>query len=398
MRHALVLGVSIDFSHLCNMNWFPSPHSPHRWAVSALFFASGLTFSSWASRIPEVQSIHQLSEGALGGVLFALPAGSLISLPFWGWMIARFGSKRMLMIGISLYSALLLLISFTQTTVQLWMVLFLFGMIGNLCNIAVNTQAVGVEKLYGKSIMARFHAIWSLAGFTGAAIGNLLIAYQATLLVHFLSIVIMALCLLFFASTQLLTGDSTTQSNAFLVKPDKHLLMLGGIAFSCMACEGTMFDWSGVYFQKVVAVPPKQVIIGYTAFMSTMAGGRFLGDTIITRLGRQQVLKASGLLICSGLLLAVFFPYIIPATLGCMLVGLGVSAVIPVVYSAAGNSHQYAPSVALATVSSIGFLGFLLGPPLIGWIAQLFSLRISFACIALLSLGTTWLSTKLPAQ
>ncbi|MBU3744742.1 MAG: MFS transporter [Sediminibacterium sp.] len=380
------------------MNWFPTPHSPHRWAVSALFFASGLTFSSWASRIPEVQSIHHLSEGELGGVLFALPVGSLISLPFWGWMIARFGSKKMLMIGISLYAALLLLISFTQTTLQLWMVLFLFGMIGNLCNIAVNTQAVGVEKLYGKSIMARFHAIWSLAGFTGAAIGNLLIAYQATLLIHFLSIVAIALCLLFLAGSQLLMGDATTQSNAFLVKPDRHLLILGGIAFSCMACEGTMFDWSGVYFQKVVAVPPKQVIIGYTAFMSTMAAGRFLGDTIITRLGRQQVLRASGLLICTGLLLAVLFPYILPATLGCMLVGMGVSSVIPVVYSAAGNSQQYAPSVALATVSSIGFLGFLLGPPLIGWVAQLFSLRISFACIALLSLGTTWLSTKIAAQ
>ncbi|NDA63825.1 MAG: MFS transporter [Chitinophagia bacterium] len=380
------------------MNWFPTPHSPHRWAVSSLFFASGLTFSSWASRIPEVQSIHHLSEGALGGVLFALPAGSLISLPFWGWMIARFGSKRMLMMGITLYCVLLLLISFTQSTLQLWMVLFLFGMIGNLCNIAVNTQAVGVEKLYGKSIMARFHAIWSLAGFTGAAIGNLLIAYRATLFVHFLSIVAIAIGLLFFSSTQLLSGDATTQSNAFLVRPDRHLLILGGIAFSCMACEGTMFDWSGVYFQKVIAVPAKHVIIGYTAFMSTMAGGRFLGDTFITRVGRQQVLKASGLLIFSGLLMAVIFPFILPATLGFMLVGIGVSSVIPVVYSAAGNAQQYSPSVALATVSSIGFLGFLLGPPLIGWVAQISSLRISFSCIALLSLGTTWLSTKITTQ
>lgn len=380
------------------MKWNPAPRQLHRWAVSSLFFASGLTFASWASRIPEVQAQHQLSNGALGGVLFALPAGSLISLPLWGWMIARYGSKRMLLSGISLYILLLLCISRAATTPQLWVILFLFGMIGNLCNIAVNTQAVGVEKLYGRSIMAGFHAIWSLAGFTGAALGNLLIAYNATLFAHFLIVGVLASSLLLVANTRLMQGDAQTQSASFMVRPNQQLGLLGLIAFSCMACEGTMFDWSGVYFQKVVHAPRELVALGYTAFMCTMAGGRFLGDWIITRLGKRQVLQASGILIFAGLLLAVLLPYLGFAIVGYMLVGCGVSTVIPVVYSAAGNAKNLAPSVALATVSSIGFIGFLIGPPIIGFIAETLSLRWSFTLIALLGLGTTLLSSKMDAQ
>jgi MFS family permease len=159
-----------------------------------------------------------------------------------------------------------------------------------------------------------------------------------------------------------------------------------------MACEGTMFDWSGVYFQHVLQVPKNQVAIGYAAFMSTMAGGRFLGDWFINRLGNRMVLRFSGLLITTGLLLSVLLPTLVTATIGFMLVGLGVSSVIPVVYSNAGKMGNLSPSVALATVSSIGFIGFLIGPPIIGFIAEMFSLRWSFTLIALLGLGTTFFS------
>jgi MFS family permease len=155
-----------------------------------------------------------------------------------------------------------------------------------------------------------------------------------------------------------------------------------------------MFDWSGVYFQKVVAVPKELTTLGYAAFMGTMAGGRFIGDRIATRFGKQKILEASGIVITSGLLLAVIFPNIITATIGFLLVGLGVSSVIPLVYSAAGRSKTLSPGVALAAVSSIGFLGFLLGPPMIGFIAQAFSLRWSFTIIAILGFGTTVLATK----
>jgi MFS family permease len=307
-------------------------------------------------------------------------------------MIAKYGSKSMSALGLLLYPVLLCVIPMMTTTWQLWIVLFLFGMTGNLCNIAINTQAVGVEKSYDRSIMATFHAIWSLAGFTGAFLGNLLISWNVSLLLHFTIIAIITYTLLVSGLPRLIKGDGATASSTGWVIPGKELLLLGCIAFCCMACEGTMFDWSGVYFQHVLQVPKSQVAVGYAAFMSTMAGGRFLGDWFINRLGNRMVLRVSGLLITTGLLLSVIFPMMITATIGFMLVGLGVSSVIPVVYSNAGKSAGLSPSVALATVSSIGFIGFLIGPPIIGFIAEMFSLRWSFTLIALLGLGTTFFS------
>ncbi|MDE3253755.1 MAG: MFS transporter, partial [Bacteroidota bacterium] len=190
-----------------------------------------------------------------------------------------------------------------------------------------------------------------------------------------------------------LAKDAAHPSQSFFAKPDAMLLKLGLIAFSCMVCEGTMFDWSGVYFQKVVVAPKALIILGYAAFMSTMAGGRFIGDKLANHFGKQKILQASGLVIATGLLLAVVFPYLVTATAGFLLVGLGVSSVVPLVYSAAGKSKTLSPGVALTAVSTIGFLGFLLGPPLIGFIAQAFSLRWSFTVIAILGLGTTVLSS-----
>jgi MFS family permease len=161
-----------------------------------------------------------------------------------------------------------------------------------------------------------------------------------------------------------------------------------------MVCEGTMFDWSGVYFQKVVQAPLTLTTLGYAAFMSTMAGGRFIGDRVVNHFGKKKVLQVSGFVIASGLLLAVILPYIITATIGFLLVGMGVSSVVPLVYSSAGKSKTLSPGVALTAVSTIGFLGFLLGPPLIGFIAQAFSLRISFTLIAVLGFCTTLLASQ----
>jgi MFS family permease len=177
-------------------------------------------------------------------------------------------------------------------------------------------------------------------------------------------------------------------------KPDKALLLLGLIAFCCMLSEGTMFDWSGVYFKKVVQVRPSLTLIGYTAFMSTMAAGRFAGDWLSTKFGKKQMIQLSGLIIASGLMMAVLFPYIITATIGFLLVGVGVSSVVPLVYGAAGKSSTMSAGVAIAAASTIGYIGFLFGPPSIGFIAQISNLRWSFTLIAFLGLCTTFLASK----
>ncbi|MFN3667206.1 MAG: MFS transporter [Sediminibacterium sp.] len=366
----------------------------HRIAVAIFFFMAGLCFASWASRIPDIKLKLGLSDAGLGAVLLALPSGLMLSLPLSGWAVTRFSSKTMITIAAVLYPLMLILIGAVTSSWQLAAVLFCFGVFGNMYNISANTQAVGVEFLYQRSIMATFHGIWSLAGFSGAAIGTFLIAQGINPLYHFIIICITSLIVVLIAQRYILPNDTKPENKQpIFARPDATILKLGLIAFGCLVCEGTMFDWSGVYFQKVVEAPKEMVTLGYTVFMATMATGRFLGDKLVTRFGIQRMLQVSGIVISSGLAVAVLFPTIVFATTGFFLVGLGVSSVVPLVYSSAGKSKTMAPGVALAAVSTIGFLGFLIGPPLIGFIAELAGLRWSFTIIAIIGFSTTITAT-----
>jgi MFS family permease len=202
------------------------------------------------------------------------------------------------------------------------------------------------------------------------------------------------LLLLFFRNT-LPKDAGNSEAQKLFVKPDKAILLLGMIAFCTLLCEGAMADWSGVYFKNIVEAPASMITLGYVAFTAMMALGRFLGDGLVTKLGVKSMLQISGSLITGGLLLSVFFPNIVTATAGFLLVGFGVSSVVPIVYGLAGKSKTMSPGTALASVSTIGFLGFLIGPPVIGFIAQAISLRWSFTLIAILGFGTALLARKL---
>jgi len=364
----------------------------HRWSVGTYFFTAGITFASWASRIPDVKLKLQLNEAELGAILFALPAGALLSLPISGWMVSKWGSRTVMLAAALLYPLVLAFLGTAETIFMLTSILFLFGFLGNTMNISVNTQAIAVEGLYGRSIMASFHGIWSLAGFSGAAVGTLIIAGGFDPLQHFMIVALVMIGLALIMKFGRMPKDAVLGNQPLFVKPDQALLKLGLISFCCMAAEGTMFDWSGIYFQKIVQAPKGLVTLGYSAFMGTMALGRFLGDGLVLRFGRKEILQASGVMIAAGLLIAVFFPTIIWATIGFLLVGLGVSSVVPIVYSQAGKSTTMSAGMALAAVSSIGFLGFFIGPPLIGFIAEAFGLQWSFGIIALLGFGTTILA------
>jgi MFS family permease len=357
----------------------------HRIAVSSFFFLAGICFASWASRIPDIQAKLQLNSAALGGILLCLPVGLLTSLPVAGFLVARYGSRIVLMVSAFLYASTLPMLGFADSVTQLMITLFVFGFGGNMMNISFNTQAVATEALYPKPIMASFHGVWSMAGFTGAAVGTLMVRFRVIPPYHFLSITALAILILLIFSGKLNRRDSNRdEKQPIFVRPDKSLLNFGLIAFFSMICEGAMFDWSGIYFAKVVHPEPALVTVGYTAFMCTMATGRFIGDWVAFRLGIKRMLQFSGLLTATGLLLAVIFPQFITATLGFLIVGAGVSSIIPMIYSAAGKSKVMSPGVAIAAVSTIGYLGFLFGPPFIGFIAQATSLRISFGLIAVM--------------
>jgi MFS family permease len=364
----------------------------YRIATSIFFFIAGLTYSSWACRIHDIKSQFGLGNAGLGSVLFALPIGLMVSLPVSGWLVTKTGSRRVLIAAGLLFPIMLTFIGFTTQVWQLVIVLFCFGFVNNLFEISMNTQAVGIENLYGRSIMASFHGLWSLAGFTGVGIGTLAVNLNWPIWQHFLIVAVLCWVMVFSARGYLLPVDAPTDDGPLFVMPDKKILQLGLIAFASLVTEGTMFDWSGVYFQKVVQVPEALTTVGYIAFMGTMAGGRFVADKVVTRLGTKLVLTYAGMISSTGLLIAILFPHIVTATLGFLLVGIGVSSIVPLVLALAGRSETMAPGMAIAAVSTVGFLGFLIGPPLIGFIAAALDLRWSFGLIALFAGCTVWLT------
>lgn len=368
--------------------------SKRRTALGAMFFFVGLCFASWAARIPDIQAKFDLSEGQLGTMLLFLPLGSLLGLPLAGWAVHHYGSRRVIMIGGFTYAITLPLIGLSPTILFLVPVLILYGLLGNVMNISLNTQALDLEDQMGKSILASFHGLWSMAGFVGAGLGAGMIFINFAPELHYTIVMGISILIILSAQRFIIKEKKISEGGGLVLKkPDALLLRIGMIAFLGMMCEGCMFDWSGVYFKKVVLADPSLIALGYVAFMASMASGRFITDKVAARYTKVAVIQVSGILIFLGLGLSVAFPNIWAASIGFLLVGFGVASIIPLSYSIAGRSKLYSPSVALALVSTISFFGFLLGPPLIGFIAELFDLKTSFAIIAVNGIGITLLSS-----
>lgn len=371
-----------------------------RWGVSMFYFGMGLCFSSWASRIPTIKAALNLSDGELGTILFALPIGQLTMMFFSGKLVTRFGSERTLPFAILMYAFSLTNIGLAQNAWQLALGLVSFGIFGNLTNISVNTQGVYTEGIFRRTIMSSFHGMWSLAGFTGAIVGLGMLALKITTYMHFVIVAFIVLLLVAFNFKYLIKAKEKVRpaKKKIFSKPDKSLILLGVIGFCSMASEGIMFDWSGVYFKDIVKAPGSLIVVGYTSFMIMMASGRFFGGYLIDKFGRKTVMQISGVMISSGLYIAVFLPYIIPCTLAFMIVGLGVSTVIPTLYSIAGKHPTIPTGEALTAVSSVSFLGFLMGPPVIGHISELFGLQFSFAFIGMFGILIAFLVKRVKAM
>ena len=370
-----------------------------RLATSLFFFGMGFCFATWASRIPDIKSMLQLSEAGLGTLLFALPIGQLAGMPISGKIVTKYGSRNISILGLLLYAFFLTLLGLATVKWELAIGLFLFGFFGNFCNIAVNTQGVYTQQLFEKPIVGSFHGSWSLAGFCGALMSLLMLALEMSPVQHFLiAFVIIVLIVVFNYKFIVKTKVKQQEAQAgysFFKNPDPTLIWLGIICFCCMASEGIMFDWSGVYFKEIVKAPGALVVLGYTTFMISMASGRFLSDFLVHKYGNKKVLLVSGIVISVGLYSAVLFPYLIPCTVAFMMVGFGVSNVVPIIFNVAGNNEKVPTGIALTIVSSISFLGFLIGPPLIGFIAEVTNLKYSFAIIGIFGIFITVLVSRL---
>ena len=351
-----------------------------RVAVAAYYFVPGVVFASWASRIPDVKQMLHLSNGQLGSVLFAIPIGQLLMMAFSGVLVNKFGSRKMILLAEVLYAFVLFCMGSSSTVFQLILSLMAFGMMANLMNIATNTQAC-------------------LGGFSGGIIGAVFANTLLPIEVHFGAVLVMSL-LIIAIGFRYLVDDATAKAEEedvpkFSFKTiDPILFLLGLMGFAGMFCEGTVYDWSGVYFSSVVKPDEAFIRAGYVAGMGAMTLGRFLADGFVTKYGPARVLKVCGALILGGLWLAAALPYLIPATLGFLLVGFGISSSVPICYSIAGKLGTIKASIAITIVSSISFFGFLVGPPVIGWLAEATGLRIAISIAACLGMMIAFVAAK----
>jgi MFS family permease len=367
-----------------------------RIGAAIFFFISGFGYSTWASRIPTIKHQLHLNDAQLGTVLFALPVGLMLTMPITSKLLTHYSSRAIMLFGSLFLSAILILIGFADSMWQLIATLFFFGSARNLMTLSINTQGVAVQALYKKSIMATFHGIWSLAGFAGAGAGLIMVFFNILPRWHFIiiSIVLAILSIYFIRDTFHQKPVPQSRKPVFSL-PDKYLLKFSLICFACMACENTMYDWSALYFQKEVHAEKTTATAAFVIYLVAMTTGRFFGDKIVTRMGIKTVLKFSGLFIFSGLMLAVVLPYTVTAILGFILIGFGVSCIVPMVFSLAGKSKNMSSSSALASISTIGYLGFLFVPPFVGFIAQTTNLRWSFGIIAMFGAMIVYLVSKI---
>ncbi len=368
---------------------------PARIAVGVMFFILGFGFAAWASRIPAIQAKFELSVGELGTVLLSQPLGSIFSLPLAGWLVARFGSRHLNLLAALGFSLLLPTIALANTPWQLAIALFFFGGMSDTLNIAANTQAVAVEAAHGKPIMSLFHGLFSLGSLVSAAAGGIMAQLLVSPLAHFglTAVIGIGLALVFYPA--LFKHDLPRDARQPLfAMPESAMWWLGLIGFCAMLAEGAMVDWSSVYFVQTFQATGGLTTAGYTAFSLAMTLGRFSGDYLIQRFGTLRMLRGSGALSASGLALALGFSHPAVVILGFALAGAGLATVVPMVYSAAGRSKTMHAGMAIAAVSTVSYAGFLIGPPIIGWGADLTSLRLSLTLVIALGLTTAFFAKR----
>jgi MFS family permease len=349
-----------------------------RITLSVFFFISGLIFSTFTSRIPGLQQRFAMNNAQLGVLLACLPVGLIVSMPFAGVITHKFSIKKLLFLASLNYLAMLLILGFSTHVWQLYVVLFLFGATRTFFNISINTMSVLLQSKYQKKIINSFHGIWSLAALIGALLSLLFIGNEISIHLHVIVVSILCFVLILFFYGFIPEASSTkNQFNVVAIK-QKSLFFLGFIAFCCMFCEGIMSDWSGIYFSKIGNVTDKYYVVGYTFYLTTMLIGRFVGDKLTARFGEYSIIKLSSLFLSVGFLIAIIFTHPALIVVGFVLVGFGVSCIIPITFLLSSKITSIPIGVAISTISLMGYVGFLIGPPIIGFISNEFNLRWAF--------------------
>ena len=369
-----------------------------RWGVGSLFFLNGVLFASWVARIPLVQQQLGLSHAVLGAALLCVAAGAVISMPLAGLLNGRLGSELMCRIWLLPYVISLPLLALCPNVYALGLALFFFGCGHGALDVGMNAQAVAVENRYGKHIMSSFHAMFSFGGLIGSAFGAWMAWLRLEPVWHFTVVSVVLAAGGWFGLRYMLPGVDKVQKaegQTGFVLPPRALVPLGIIAVAVLMGEGAMADWTGIFLHKVLGATETVAAIGYAAFSISMTIGRLSGDWLVHRFGNRTLVKASGLIASVGIAIAVFSPSPWISLAGFVLVGAGFATVVPCVFSAAGRMPGVQTGVALASVTTMGYLGFLIGPPLIGFVAEGIGLKGALAMLIGTNLLVTALSGKL---
>jgi Na+/melibiose symporter-like transporter len=354
-----------------------------RVAISLFFFADGLLIGSWASRIPAVQTQAGLSNTRLGLALFAASLGALAAMPFAGRLCERVGSRRVTVTALVVMCASLFAAATAGGIAGLSLALLGFGAGFGSVNVAVNAQGIALERAYGRTILSSFHAAFSVGGMVGAGSGALAVRIGLAPRVHLgaLALVIAAAALALGRNLLPPIAGEKAPARRRLVRPPRALLLLGAAAFCTLLAEGSAADWSAAYLTQSIAQGAAVAGLGYAAFSLAMATSRTLGDRLHRRFGGVTLARSGGVVAAAGLGAALITGSAPVALAGFAGMGAGLGVVVPLLFRAAGSTPGVSTSVGVASVSTIGWLGFLAGPPAIGFAAGAVGLRTALAIV-----------------
>jgi MFS family permease len=366
----------------------------NRIAVKVAFFLNGFIYANWGSRLPRIQELYDADDGKIALVLFAMSLGAVAAMPFTGWVIIRHGSRLITLVALMLYCIFVPLIPFMPGFPALLILFLIMGISTGMLDVAMNAQAVMIESAYRKPIMTSFHALFSIGMALGAWCGVLFAKLQFDLSAHLSIVIVASLMAAFWVSRNLVHDrpDPTIKEEGPLFRfPNKALLSIGIIAFCCMMGEGAMSEWTVNYMENIALASKTIAPIALSAFATAMTLGRVFGDRIRSSWGDTKLIMAGGVTASLGLAVTIAFPISWIVITGAFMVGLGLSTIVPIAYSIAGNEKGLPPGVGLAMVTTVGYSGFLFGAPIIGFIADASSLRVGLSVVIVLFCIMTYL-------
>jgi predicted MFS family arabinose efflux permease len=372
---------------ICNEQ--SKPGLPEQNATRLAFFIAGLAMATWAPLVPFAKTRIGIDDGSLGLLLLCIGVGSIMVMPLTGLLTGKFGCRRVILLaGVALCIDLPLLV-LMDSTLGMALALLLFGAAIGMIDVAMNIQAVVVERASNRAMMSGFHGFFSVGGIAGAGGVSALLwlglgPLQATLIA-----VVAILALLLIASKHLLRESGGDKEGPMFVLPRGWVMFIGLLCFIMFLAEGSMLDWSALFLTTMRGMDHNQAGLGYALFSIAMTIGRLNGDRVVNAMGRYQVLLLGSLCAAIGLALAIAIDSAIASLIGFMLVGVGASNVVPILFSAAGNQRVMPANLAIASVTTVGYAGILAGPAAIGLIAQVSSLTFALACVAALLLIVT---------